>query len=80
MVFANGRCGKLMGCNCGGSKRIHAQDPLDVLGGYKYLKRHQIDARLEIYKKRYCKDCELRYKCNYSRYMNCSKKPKLKAS
>jgi len=69
-----------MGCGCGGAKRIHVKDPLDVMSGYKYLKPHQIAARLEIYKKRYCKECELRYKCDYNNYVNCSKKPKMKAS
>ena len=65
-----------MGCNCGKNKRIHAKDPLDVMGGYRYLKRHQIAARLEIFKKRHCKNCDKRYKCDYSSYLNCSKKPK----
>lgn len=64
-----------MGCNCGKSKRIHAQDPLDVMGGYKYLKPHQVTARLEIFKKQNCPECEKRYKCDYSLYLNCSKKP-----
>lgn len=64
-----------MGCNCGKAKRIHAKDPLDVMGGYKYLSRQQVAARLEVFKKRYCKECAARYKCDYNRYVNCSKKP-----
>jgi len=65
-----------MGCGCSKTKRIHAQDPLDVMGGYKYLKPAQVTARLEVFKKRYCSDCKLRYACDYNRYVNCSKKPK----
>jgi len=71
-----------MGCNCGKTKRAYVRDPLDVMAGYKYLKPHQVKARLEVFKKKNCKECELRYKCDYNRYLNCSKrpKPKLKAS
>ena len=60
-----------MGCNCGGGQKKHVRDPGDVMGGYKYLKPHQITARLEIFKKNNCKDCEKRYQCNYSLYLTC---------
>lgn len=61
---------------CGGcrSKRKALKNKYDVMGGYKYLSDRQIKARLEAYKKRYCSDCELRYKCNYELYVNCKKK------
>jgi len=42
-----------------------------VLGGYGYLTNRQIRARLEVYKKRYCKDCDKRYKCDYKMYVEC---------
>ena len=48
--------------------------PGDVLGGYKYLKPHQIKARLEIFKKNECKDCRKRYKCDYDKYLGCKGK------
>ena len=68
-----------MGCNCGQNRRKHVRDPGDVLGGYKYLKPHQIIARLEVFKRNECKDCEKRYKCDYSLYLTCkgSNMPKL---
>jgi hypothetical protein len=45
----------------------------DLMGGYKYLTDRQIKARLEIYKKRYCPNCDNRYKCDYSLYVKCKK-------
>jgi hypothetical protein len=64
-----------MGCNCGGSRTVYRKDPLDVMGGYKYLHPHQVKARLEVFKKRYCKECSDRYKCDYSYYLKCEKAP-----
>ena len=43
------------------------------MGGYKNLQAHQIRARLEVFKKRYCKDCEKRYDCDYKMYQQCQK-------
>ena len=70
-----------MGCNCGRRAvraAAHANRPVTkdkgVMGDYKYLTNKQIAARLEIYKRRYCKDCENRYKCDFNMYTNCKKK------
>ncbi len=63
-----------MGCGCGKNKRINVRDPGDVLGGYKYLKPHQVKARLEIFKRNNCKDCADRYKCDYAKYVECKGK------
>jgi hypothetical protein len=67
-----------MGCNCRGSKKkITARKmpnnaPVDdIMAGYKYLKPHQIKARLEVYKRNNCKNCEQRYKCDYDMYRKC---------
>lgn len=49
-------------------------DPGDVMGGYKYLKPNQIKARLEVFKKNNCKDCDNRYKCDYAKYVECKGK------
>ena len=59
-----------MGCNCG-KKRV-AQSPLNIVDGYKHLKPNQIKARLEVFKKNYCKNCEKRYKCDYNSYQKCT--------
>lgn len=69
---------------CGGcSKRRAARtatprggNVYDVLGGYKNLPNRQLKARLEHFKKLYCKDCDLRYQCDYAMYKNCDIRPK----
>jgi hypothetical protein len=51
-----------------------SEDPLrDLTGGYANLNDRQLKARLEVYKKRFCKDCKERYTCDFSRYMQCKK-------
>ena len=63
-----------MGCGCGKNKGKLVRDPQDMMGGYKYLKPHQVKARLEIFKRNNCKDCKDRYKCDYSSYVQCKGK------
>jgi len=69
---------------CGGcSKRRAARktrqiaressDRADLFGGYSSLSTQQIKVRLELYKKRYCKNCIKRYECDYEMYTNCKK-------
>lgn len=67
---------------CGGcGKRKAARQPAvrgvkedsGVMGGYGHLTNRQIKARLEVYKKRYCKDCPKRYECDYKMYVECKK-------
>lgn len=60
-----------MACNCGRNRRRYVKDPQDVMGGYKYLKPHQIAARLEIFKRNNCKECADRYKCDYKNFLTC---------
>jgi hypothetical protein len=43
----------------------------DLMGGYKYLNARQLDARLDAYKRHYCKECADRYKCDYANYVKC---------
>jgi hypothetical protein len=74
VVIEYGRGRKLMGCNCGRTKAVNARDPLDVMGGYKYLKPHQIKARLEVFKRTNCPNCGQRYTCDYTIYLNCKGK------
>ncbi len=42
-----------------------------VMGGYKNLPDRQIRARLEVYKRRHCQECERRYDCTYATYVEC---------
>lgn len=65
---------------CGGcSKRRAARQVArsankdDVMGGYGHLTDRQIKARLEVYKRRYCTNCDKRYECDYKMYVECKK-------
>lgn len=67
-----------MACGGCGKRRATRQmvknvEKDDVMGGYGHLTDRQIKARLEVYKKRYCKDCDKRYKCDYQMYVGCKK-------
>lgn len=63
-----------MGCGCSNNKRRLVMDPSDVMGGYKYLKPHQVKARLEVFKKNHCADCKDRYDCDYAKFVECKGK------
>jgi len=67
--------------SCGGcSKRMAVKkERYEVLGGYGSLPDKQIKARLEVYKKRYCKECNDRYKCDFVMYSDCRKSVQNKA-
>jgi hypothetical protein len=43
----------------------------DLKGGYANLTDRQLKARLEVYKRRYCKTCGQRYECDYANYVKC---------
>jgi hypothetical protein len=66
---------------CGGCAKRRAvkaatrklREEQDLMGGYANLTDRQIKARLEIYKRRYCKDCTTRYECDYKTYVSCKK-------
>jgi len=61
-----------MGCRgCGHKAKVMKSG--NLMEQYKYLNKRQIDARLELYKKRYCQDCEKRYDCDYPMYVKCKK-------
>lgn len=44
-----------------------------LFGNYKYLSNRQIETRLEKYKKNNCPDCDKRYSCNYTSFLDCKK-------
>ena len=66
---------------CGGCQRRRAETDArrkatveqDLMGGYANLTNNQIKARLEAYKRKYCKACEKRYECDYVNYLACKK-------
>lgn len=69
---------------CGGCGRRRAADrtkkqaaeDYDLMGGYANLTNQQIKARLEVYKRKYCRECSDRYECDYTRYLDCKKNRK----
>lgn len=61
-----------MGCyGCG--RKNTALRSNNIMEQYKYLNDRQLKARLEVYKKKYCKECEKASKCDYTMYLNCKK-------
>lgn len=67
--MACGGCAKRQAAKS--SKAINVEN--GVMGGYAYLTDRQIRARLEVYKKRYCRNCNNRYQCDYKMYVACKK-------
>ena len=63
---------------CGGCARRQAakHGPItkeNLMGGYNVLNDRQIRARLEIYKKNNCPNCDQRYECDYGHFLDCKK-------
>lgn len=62
---------------CGGCKKRRAVKNAkagtkeSLMGGYRYLNQRQLRARLEVYKKNHCADCDKRYECDYGMFSNC---------
>lgn len=62
---------------CGScSKRNNSRSALtvyDLTGGVNIssLNAQQVRARLEVFKRKFCRDCSNRYDCDYSRYLIC---------
>ena len=71
--MACGGCGKRRRQN---AAKKQSKDDYDLMGGYANLTDNQIRARLEVYKRKYCKKCADRYKCDYTHYVNCRKNKK----
>lgn len=84
VVTSNGGGRILMACGCGSknkSRSVGAAQAVpptearrgltDVMNNYRYLKPHQIKARLEIFKRNNCAGCEKRYACDYQMYLSC---------
>lgn len=68
--MACGGCAKRRAAQAA-AKKANAEK--DLMGGYANLTDAQIKARLEVYKRKYCKECKERYDCNYVRYVSCKK-------
>jgi hypothetical protein len=63
------------GCASRRKNRVARQnkEDYDLMDGYANLTDRQIKARLEVYKRRYCKACDRRYECDYVSYVECRK-------
>ena len=68
--MACGGCAKRR-ADVAANRKSHTEQ--DLMAGYANLTDNQIKARLEAYKRRYCKDCLKRYECDYTNYTNCKK-------
>lgn len=66
-----GACSKRRGT----PPNIHTSDPSDynLTGGVdvRSLNTRQINARLEVFKRKFCTTCSFRYDCTYSTYLEC---------
>ncbi len=68
-----------MACGgCGRNRRPrnrNANNPenYDLTGGVAVssLNDRQLKARLEVFKRKFCKNCEIRYNCDYPTYLEC---------
>jgi len=63
---------------CCGKSRAPNNTQFAVMGGYKYLTDTQIKARLEVFKRIYCKSCSERYNCSFDIYNECTIRPQIK--
>ena len=68
--MACGGCAKRRAAKTANRKALEEGD---LMGGYANLTARQINARLEVYKRRYCKACDKRYTCDYNGYVACKK-------
>lgn len=62
-----------MACGSCKKRRENLEKNLPIKGNKEYLTTAQIQARLERYKKKFCKDCQKRYDCDYTMYVSCKK-------
>jgi len=61
-----------MACS-GCKKRTAARRSGNIMDQHRYLNNRQLMARLEVYKNKYCKNCEKKEKCTYETYVSCKK-------
>lgn len=68
-----------MACGSCGSRRknpnvnVHSPENYDLAGGMSIntLNDRQIRARLEVFKRKFCSACAIRYECTYVIYVEC---------
>lgn len=63
-----------MGCGSCNSRRKEMNADYDITGGYRYLSTRQLAARLEVFKKRFCQNCNERFNCTYEIFLSCKNK------
>ena len=53
--------------------RALVPEDYDLTGGVdvRSLNNRQIQARLEVFKRKFCKTCTFRYDCTYTTYLEC---------
>ena len=67
--MACGSCGKRRSSNV----NVKSPEKYDIAGGLdvRTLNNRQLKARLEVFKRKFCADCAIRYECTYSTYLDC---------
>lgn len=67
--MACGGCSKKGNTNRG----VTSPEGYNLTGGVdvKSLNNKQIQARLEVFKRKFCKKCSQRYSCDYVSYLSC---------
>jgi hypothetical protein len=60
-------------CKEKGGKNSQAGHPRIFNGRLQVLTARQLRARLEVYKKNNCPNCEKRYECDYGMFVQCKK-------
>lgn len=71
--MACGSCSKRRNSRDVNNARNTSPENYDLASGVdiKSLNDRQIRARLELFKRKFCKDCKIRYTCDYPSYLNC---------
>ena len=64
-----------MACGACSRKRTARKEAYDIFAGQKYLTERQLNARLEVFKRKFCPNCDIRYDCNIQKYISCKKPP-----
>ena len=69
--MACGACGKKRGSNV--NVNVKSPEDYNITGGLdvRTLNDRQLRARLEVFKRKFCSDCTIRYECTYVIYLDC---------
>jgi hypothetical protein len=66
-------CGGCSKRRSSSNTRAVTPEAYELSGGLdiRSLNNRQINARLEVFKRKFCKTCSVRYTCDYTTYLDC---------